>query len=110
MNTKQLKAIAPKPTVDIKKLPSEFEGILTGESMETDSYGTECLFWEIAIGNEVFKQKYSPTQIGTLAQALEILHVADTKDLIGKNIAFKKSLPSGRNEKEFPRWFPVAIL
>lgn len=109
MDIKTLERMSAKPTVDIAQLPDKFDGVLVAETTETDSYNTECLFWEIDLNGNTFKQKYSPSQIYTLMERLTELGIDDTQALIGKRITFVKKAPTKKNTKEFPRWYPSVV-
>ena len=110
MDLRKMKQDAPPPTVDIKTLPNKFEGVLLREFVAKDTYDTDCLYWQIQIGEEVLNQKYTPSQMGVLADKLLALGVNDTSDLVGKTIGFERAKPSGKNAQEFPRWYPVVVL
>ena len=110
MDLRKIKDLVPQPTVDLKQLANHFEGKLVKETMEKDQYGTDCLYWEIDVNGLQFRQKYAPTHMGKLAEALELLHISDTSALIGKTMGFEKDTSQSRNAKEFPRWYPVAVL
>jgi len=105
MELKEIRKYEPKSNIDIKKVPDAFEGVLVAESLDTDNNGKVCLYWDISIDGERFRQKYTPAHIKTLADRLEMLKVTNTNTLLNKKMGFEKLETVG-----FPRWYPVVIL
>lgn len=111
-NLQEMGGLEPIP---LNKIPTEFRGYLLKEYKEKDKNDRQCLYWVIRPETEpeeskrAITQKFTPMHVNRIADFCKENNIANTDELIGKLIIFKKFGFTDTNPNAMPRWLPIEI-
>ena len=92
--------------LSLADLPDEFKGTVSYIGVRKDKNNRECLFLNIDTDDGLVTQKFTPTMISALVDALKRLGFNYLEDVQGKDFYWKKTAM----HRGYNRWLPVKLF
>ena len=104
MDLEKLKSMSDQSDrMQLSDVPETFIGVLRDEEVRDDNQGRNCLYFNIDYEGKTITQKFTPMQLQAFVEALRVLGINSTDELMGKKVEWKlKSFRIGN-----PRHLPV---